>query len=94
MRRFEARVGPDCVVWLSGDLDASWAVEFASTATSTVSASSSSDMTELAFIDSSGVQALLEVAMRTYRGLALRGPQPIVRKVLDITASSDATRSA
>ena len=68
-------------------LDLSAAVEFASTASSVLDGDGELvlDMTDLAFMDSSGVRALLEVAMRTYRGVALRRPQPIVRKVLDIT---------
>jgi anti-anti-sigma factor len=84
---FEARVDADCVVWLSGDLDLAVTARFAVAAAGALEAHRALliDLSELEFIDSSGVRTILETARRTDRGVVLRRPRPNVRKVIDIT---------
>lgn len=42
------------------------------------------DLSELRFIDSTGIRALLRLAQRTDRGVVLRAPRDNVRRALEI----------
>ena len=87
MGRFEVKTDADCVLWLSGELDMAVAAEFAATAASVLDGQRELvlDLTQLDFLDSSGIRAIVDTAMRTDRGVLLRGPKPNVRRAIDIT---------
>ena len=88
---FEVRVDPDCVVWLSGELDMATAAEFAMTAMGALDGQRELvlDMSALRFLDSTGIQAIVETARRADRGVVLRSPRPNVRRVLELTGIPD-----
>lgn len=77
----------DDVVRLEGELDMSTAPEFRTILRESLPSSPLViDASELAFMDSSGVVVLLEVARSRNGGgpVVLRGPRPNVRKVIDL----------
>jgi stage II sporulation protein AA (anti-sigma F factor antagonist) len=87
MDGFEVRVDRDCVVWLSGELDMAAVGEFTVTAVGALDGQRELvlDMSALRFLDSTGIQAIVETARRTDRGVVLRHPRPNVRRVIDLT---------
>ena len=85
---FDARADDHGVLWLSGELDISTAESFVRAGTETLERHGALviDLSGLAFIDSSGIRALLALGERhDGRPLTLRAPSENVRKVLDIT---------
>jgi stage II sporulation protein AA (anti-sigma F factor antagonist) len=84
---FEVHVDRDCVVWLSGELDMATAAEFAMTAMGALDGQRELvvDLSALRFLDSTGIQAIIETARRTDRGVVLRRPRPNVQRVIDLT---------
>jgi anti-anti-sigma factor len=87
MARFGITIDVDCTVRLSGDLDMAAAVDFARIAGSALDGRRELvlDMTRLEFLDSSGIRAIVDLAMRTDRGILLRGPNRTVRRAIDLT---------
>jgi anti-sigma B factor antagonist len=73
-------------LWLRGDLDVVVRDRLANTIRALVSAGAitlTADLTDVHFIDSSGVGALLE-GQRLGANLVIRNPAPNVRRVLEI----------
>jgi anti-anti-sigma factor len=86
--RFDVSVedAPDGVVLrVSGELDLVSEPQLTAALVQTAGKNATVDLTELAFMDSSGLRALLGAA-RAYPQLTLRGPlQPPVRRLLELT---------
>jgi anti-anti-sigma factor len=83
----------EIVVALTGDFDIAAVAPFAD-ATSDIPAGSRVllDLREVAFMDSSGVRALMNLDVRARADgfqLAMAGPQPRVRRVLDLCGFED-----
>ena len=84
---FEARLDPDGVLWLSGDLDMTNADELIRLA-SKVSEKRQDvilELSDLAFMDSSGIRAVIAIAEHARGSVVLREPSASVRKVIDLT---------
>ena len=85
---FEARTDGGGVVWLSGELDMSETESFVRTATVALEQNDALvlDVSDLTFIDSQGIRAVLAIAEHADgRGILIRGAEGGVRKVLDLT---------
>jgi anti-anti-sigma factor len=86
--RFDVTVedGSDGVVLrVSGELDLVSEPQLTAALEQTAGQSTRIDLTELAFMDSTGLRTLLGAA-RTYPGLTLNGPlEPPVRRLLELT---------
>ena len=67
---FEIRIDAEGVAWLCGELD--------------MASADSLDMSELTFLDSSGIRAIVELATKSQRVLVIRQPPDNIRKVLAI----------
>jgi anti-anti-sigma factor len=83
----------EIVLALTGDFDIAAVAPFAD-ATSEIPAGSRVllDLREVAFMDSSGVRALMNLDVRARAGgfhLALAGPRPRVRRVLELCGFED-----
>ena len=87
MDRFQLRIDDDGVVCLSGELDMAAPADVAEVAASALDGERRLvlDLSHLTFIDSSGVRVILRTASLIDGELLLRGPQPAVRRVLDVT---------
>jgi anti-anti-sigma factor len=82
---FQARLGDDGVVWLSGELDMSTADSFSQALASQPGRwRPVLDLTELTFLDSSGIRAILRLARTCQQAVVLRNTAPNVRRVLDV----------
>lgn len=88
MGGFDARLDADGVLWVTGELDVAAVDPFSAAATAAVDGQREFviDMTELTFIDSSGIRAVTRLATDTDRPIVLRNLQRSVRRVIDITA--------
>ena len=84
---FEVRQDPDGVLWLSGELDMNNADEFIRVASevSEVRPDLILDLSDLSFMDSSGIRAVLAIAEHASGSVVLRQPSESVRKVIDLT---------
>ena len=84
---FDFRPDPDGVLWLSGELDTYKAVEFIRVGRTASEQRSDVilDLSDLSFIDSSGIRAVLAIAEGTTGAVVLRGPSASVRRVIDLT---------
>jgi anti-anti-sigma factor len=75
------------VVTLSGELDSSNAAQLEATVASITAESSARplvfDLSGLQFMDSAGIAVLIAAATKT--SVSLRGPSPVIRRVLEIT---------
>jgi anti-sigma B factor antagonist len=83
---FEARER-EGILWLSGELDMRETEVFATAAARVLLETDGDvvlDLSDLEFIDSSGIRAMLALDTQDRR-LVLRRPSPRVRKVLDLT---------
>jgi anti-sigma B factor antagonist len=87
MSDLEVQAHPDGSLRLSGEFDMS-SVDTFRLAVETLADPDREvvlDMTELTFIDSSGIRAILTMAQEIgANGVVLRNPQPNVRRVLDL----------
>jgi anti-anti-sigma factor len=84
-RPFETRVDPDGVVWLSGELDMATADPFTKTVFANVDGQQLVlDLSELTFLDSTGIRAIFELARARQEAVVLRNLRPNVRNVLAI----------
>ena len=85
--RSRARIDPDGVIWLSGDFDLAVAGDFPQTAAAALDGQGELviDLSELTFLDSSGIRALLMTAIRCNRAMVLRKPPRNVRRVISLT---------
>jgi anti-anti-sigma factor len=87
MSDLEVQADPDGSLRLSGEFDMS-SVDTFRLAVETLGDPDREvvlDMTELTFIDSSGIRAILTMAQEIgANGVVLRNPQPNVRRVLDL----------
>jgi anti-anti-sigma factor len=100
MAHFFAEVTDDrraCVITVSGELDIEHAPRLASLAQAAMTSPSWDiliiDLTEVPFLDSTGLGALLdlhEAVIRAGRTVRLRGVQKQVRKVIEITGLTQA----
>lgn len=88
MRDFEVGVDDDGVVRVAGELDLATADRFSQSALDALDGQRALviDVSNLAFIDSTGIRAILTVAGSTSKGVVLRDPSDSVRRVLAITA--------
>jgi anti-sigma B factor antagonist len=84
---FEMRPDPDGVLWLSGELDLTNAEELIRVGSSLSERHPDLvlDLSDLAFMDSSGIRAVLAIAERSSGSVLLREPNGSVRKVIDLT---------
>lgn len=88
MSDLDVQADPDGSLRLSGEFDMS-SVDTFRLAVETLADPDREvvlDMTELTFIDSSGIRAILTMAQEigAANGVVLRNPQPNVRRVLDL----------
>ena len=87
-RPLEIRCDPDGVLWLSGEFDMAEMERFLRTATAQVDGRREVvlDLSELTFLDSSGIGAIVRFAHFVCgKGLFLRNPSESVRTVLAMT---------
>jgi anti-sigma B factor antagonist len=87
MGDLEVHTDPDGSLRLSGEFDMSSVDTFRLAAETLVDPDReiALDLTELTFIDSSGIRAILTMAQEIgAKGVVLRNPQPNVRRVLDL----------
>jgi stage II sporulation protein AA (anti-sigma F factor antagonist) len=88
--------GPRPVLTVDGDLDLATAPELANLGLSLIEAGASDvvvDAERLTFCDSSGLSALVQIANGLGAGsgrLAIAGPTPMVRRVLEMSGLVDA----
>ena len=86
--------GRHAVLTVTGDLDLATAPELTSLGVALVDAGAADvivDARRLAFCDSSGLSALVQIANRLpERRLAIAAPTPIVRRVLEMSGLVDA----
>ena len=88
--RFDVAVSDDpagggVLLRVSGELDIVSEPQFASALANVTRPPIRVDLSELAFMDSTGLRALLGAA-RTYPGIVLSGPlQPAVQRLLELT---------
>src|SRR6187401_527924 len=84
-RPFESRIDPDGVVHLSGELDMAVADSFCQGLLSSLDGQRPVlDLSELTFLDSSGIRAILQIASAKGQGVALRNLPPNIKRVLDV----------
>jgi anti-anti-sigma factor len=85
-RPFEIRVDAEGVLWLSGELDLEQASGLAQVAAQHLDGQRSVvlDCSQLTFVDSSGIRAILRFASDVPEYVVLRNPRPNVRGVLAI----------
>lgn len=86
MNDFAVRADPEGVLWLAGEFDlaAIDAFQAAVDAVPDAQAELVLDLSELTFLDSTGIRAFLVVAGQVSGGLILRRPTQTVRRVLDL----------
>lgn len=79
------RVDPG-VLWLTGEFDVAGIDEFQAAVDSALNAQRELvlDLSELTFLDSTGIRAFLVVTNSVEGGVVLRKPTPSVRRVLDL----------
>jgi anti-anti-sigma factor len=87
MADFQVDPGSDGVLYLSGEFDMAVAEGFAADAVANLDGQRDLvlDVSELAFIDSMGIRALLQLArLAAPKGVVLRRPRANVERVLEI----------
>jgi anti-anti-sigma factor len=84
---FGTRIDDDGVLWLSGELDLAGvdAVRAAASAAMDGQRRFVVDLSELTFMDSSGIRAIVAIARTTSKGIVLRNPPDRVRKLIGMT---------
>ena|SRR6186997_2094159 len=87
---FESRIDPDGVVHLSGELDMAIADSFCQGLLSSLDGQRPVlDLSELTFLDSSGIRAILQVARVSGQEVVLRSLHPNIRRVLEATGVNE-----
>ena len=87
---FESRVDPDGVVYLSGELDMAIADSFCQGLLSSLDGQRPVlDLSDLTFLDSSGIRAILQVARVSGQAVVLRNLRPNIRRVLESTGVNE-----
>jgi anti-sigma B factor antagonist len=84
---FQVRTDAEGVLWLSGELDMAEADSFVQGASASVDGQRELvlDMSELTFLDSSGIRAIFQfTALVRDKGVVIRNPSGPVRKTLEI----------
>lgn len=83
---FSVRGDDDGVFWLSGEFDLAQQDVFKSLVFSNLDGNKDVvlNCSELTFLDSSGIRAILKFASTVPRGVTIRNPTPNVRTVLSI----------
>ena len=90
-RPFESRIDPDGVVHLSGELDMAIADSFCHGLISSLDGQRPVlDLSDLTFLDSSGIRAILQVARVSGQAVVLRNLRPNIRRVLEATGVNEA----
>jgi anti-anti-sigma factor len=86
MDDFAVRADPEGVLWLSGEFDLAALDVFRAVVGSVLDAQRELviDLSELTFLDSTGIRAILVVADQVGGGVVIRRPTPPVRRVLDL----------
>ena len=85
-RPFEVRWDAEGVVWLSGELDMASVDSFSDRVITNVRGPQAVlDLSDLTFVDSSGIRAILRLAQACGQGVRLRNVPDNVRAVLAIT---------
>jgi anti-anti-sigma factor len=87
LQPFEIRADAEGVLWLSGELDLEQANLLSQVAAQHLDGQRSVvlDCSELSFLDSSGLRAILTFAATVPEHVVIRNPSGNVRKVFDIT---------
>jgi anti-sigma B factor antagonist len=87
MTSFDLDVDGDGVIRIRGELDLAGADRFTALAGAVLDGQRKVvlDVSELEFIDSTGIRAVVALAQRNGPGIVLRNPRRNVRRVLDIT---------
>jgi anti-anti-sigma factor len=85
----EVRSGDDGVLWLAGELDMAQAIRFTGAALAALDAQRGPhnvilDLSELRFLDSTGLRAIFQLATLTKGDVVLRNPRGNVAQLLDI----------
>ena len=89
-RPFESRIDPDGVVHLSGELDMAIADSFCQGLLSSLNGQRPVlDLSELTFLDSSGIRAILQVARMSGQAVVLRNIRPNILRVLEVTGVNE-----
>jgi anti-anti-sigma factor len=89
-RPFEARIEPDGVVRLSGELDLATADILSQTVASCLDGQQPVlDFSQVTFVDSTGIRAILQLAHAKGRTVVLRNLPLNVRKVLEIAGVNE-----
>ena len=86
MDDFAVRADPEGVLWLAGEFDLA-ALDVFEAVMSAVQDSQGElvlDLSELTFLDSTGIRAIIVVAGEAAGGVVLRRPTPPVRRILDL----------
>ena len=87
---FKSRIDPDGVVYLSGELDMAIADSFCQGLLSSLNGQRPVlDLSELTFLDSSGIRAILQLARTSGQSVVLRNLRPNVRRVLESTGVNE-----
>jgi anti-anti-sigma factor len=84
---FEVHTDDDGVLWLSGELDFAEADSFVQRASANLDSQRELvlEMSDLTFLDSSGIRAILGfAALVPDKGVVIRNPSGHVRKILEI----------
>lgn len=90
-RPFEARIDADGVVHLSGELDMAVVDQFDRALASVDGQQLVLDLSDLTFLDSMGIRAILRSAtVNGHQGVLLRNPRPNVRRVLSVAGVNEA----
>jgi len=86
MDDFAVRADAEGVLWLTGEFDLAALDEFQTVVDAVLDAQREIvlDLSELTFLDSTGIRAILVVAGRVGEGVIIRRPTPPVRRVLDL----------
>jgi anti-anti-sigma factor len=81
------RVDGDGVLWLCGELDLAGVDALRDAAAAALDGQRRFvvDLSELGFMDSSGIRAIVAIARTTSKGIVLRHPSDRVRKIIDMT---------
>jgi anti-anti-sigma factor len=88
---FESRIDPDGVVYLSGELDMAIADSFCQGLISSLDGQRPVlDLSELTFLDSSGIRAILQLARTSGQSVVLRNLRPNIQRVLEATGVNEA----
>jgi len=88
---FESRIDPDGVVYLSGELDMAIADSFCQGLMSSLNGKRPVlDLSELTFLDSSGIRAILQLARTSGQAVVLRNLRPNIQRVLEATGVNEA----